>query len=316
MDISQKLLDELVGEVEKRNRELNAHAVVHSDMLVKFVSSSTGMPKDSVRTAIRILLDCHKLLSIEIVAEDEKRRVERVDGYVVADLPVVRNLNTFFQDLLVKAYETQFHKRMGSAQIKKELFPVIKSLNSTELGQIFNKTVMLGEYERLLEIEWQQYAPEWQEQKLAETALRYGFRYKPKVPVKITSEESATEPSGPVQAEGGAAFSDLRSQRAVDSPDYDSYAQNEEQYPLQRILNIYGIDFFLKVKLRKYQFEYLRKAVDNRQINKKNDLVRMKEMLGKVKDSLYRGTDPVLKGYEKEIYALERSISHAIYFSS
>ena len=317
MEITQKILDEIYSEISSRNKELAPGSVVHSDSFIKYTASSTGLPKESVKTAIAILIEAHKVLSIEIVTSDEKRRIEQVDGYIVADLPVVRNLNSFFKDHLVKAYEFQFHKRAGSAQIVRELFPMIKSLNNTELGQVLNKTIMLHEYERLLEKEWRAYAPEWQEQRLAELSLKYGFHYKPSVPVNIPQQvldASATVNSEEIIAHAPPK-NNPKAERAVDAPQYKDFADKESQYPLQRILNIYGIDFFVKVQFRKYKFSYVRKIVEDKQIMKKKDLLFIREMISKVKDSDKLGRDANLESCREEINRLERAVTHAIYFS-
>ena len=319
MEITLKILDEIYSEISSRNKELAPGSVVHSDTFIKYMASSTGLPKESIKTAIAILIESHKVLSIEIVTSDEKRRIEQIDGYVAADLPVVRNLNSFFKDHLVKAYEFQFHKRAGSAQIVRELFPMIKSLNNTELGQVLNKTIMLHEYERLLEKEWRAYAPEWQEQRLAELSLKYGFHYKPSVPVNIpqqvldasasvNEDEIIMRPVAPVKGS-------LKTERAVDAPQYKEFADKESQYPLQRILNIYGVDFFIKVQFRKYKFSYVRKIVEDKQIIKKRDLLLIREMIAKVKDSDKLGRDSNLESCRDEINRLERAVTHAIYFS-
>ena len=319
MEITQKILDEIYTEITARNKELAPGSVVHSDSFIKYMASSTGLPKESVKTAIAILIESHKVLSIEIVTSDEKRRIEQVDGYVAADLSVVRNLNSFFKDHLVKAYEFQFHKRAGSAQIVRELFPMIKSLNNTELGQVLNKTIMLHEYERLLEKEWRAYAPEWQEQRLAELSLKYGFHYKPSVPVNIPQQvldaSAAINSEEPVSNTRTQAKTNVKTERAVDAPQYKEFADKESQYPLQRILNIYGIDFFVKVQFRKYKFSYVRKIIEDKQIVKKKDLLFIREMISKVKDSDKFGRDSNLESCRDEINRLERAVTHAIYFS-
>ena len=318
MEISQKLLDEIYSEIIGRNKELTPGSVVHSDSFIKFMASSTGLPKESVKTAVSILIEAHKLLSIEIVTSDEKRKIEQVDGYIAADLPVVRNLNNFYKDHLVKSYEFQFHKRAGSAQIVKELFPMIKSLNNTELGQVLNKAIMIHEYERLLEKEWRLYAPEWQEQRLAELSLKYGFKYRPSVPVSIPQKvlDASAELSSKTTSNNNISAETRTELRAVDSPQYSDFSKKEAVYPLQRILNIYGIDFFIKVQFRKYNFSYVKKIIEDRQITQKKDLLMIKDILSKVKESGKRGSDSELSNYAENIMQLERVINHAIYFSA
>ncbi len=75
------------------------------------------------------------------------------------------------------------------------------------------------------------------------------------------------------------------------------------------------MDFFIKVQFRKYKFSYVRKIIEDKQIVKKRDLLLIREMIGKVKDSDKLGRDSNLESCRDEINHLERAVTHAIYFS-
>jgi len=315
MNLTQKLLDDLYHEIELKNKELSPLSIPHSDTLTKQVISSLGMSPENMRCAILLLCDAHRIFSMEIVAQDTNRGIDRVEGYIVANRDIISNLKVYFQDLLSQIYEKQFHKHLLVHQIIKEIFPIIKSFNNTDLGQVTNKTIMLMEYERLIEKDPQDFSDDYIEKKMIEIATREKITYTPRNGVPIVPPQdpiqSMTPPSlsrvtNSASMHGGFA-------RAVDSPEYQDFAEKKNKYPIQRILNIYGIDFFIKVSMRKYQFDYLRQLVEDRQITKKEDLNLLKSTVEKVKANIFH--DKELERNRELIYALERAVSHAIYFT-
>ena len=102
---------------------MGMRAIPHSDDFMKYIASSMGIEADLVRRIIRVLLNSHRIFSMEIVAEDSVRSIPRVEGYVVADINVVRRLKSYFQSELMVEYEKQYQKRYLFHQIVKEIFP-------------------------------------------------------------------------------------------------------------------------------------------------------------------------------------------------
>ena len=83
--------------------------------------------------------------------------------------------------MLCQLYEKQFKKHLLIHQLIKELFPIIKNFNNTELGQIANKAIMLNEYERMIEKDFNEFSTEFQERQLIEIAKREHFDYISKI---------------------------------------------------------------------------------------------------------------------------------------
>jgi hypothetical protein len=318
MNLTQKLVEDIFLAISRENTELSVQAIPHSDTFLKQVQSEMGVSPESARLAIKLLADSHKIFVMEIVADDSRHNIDRVEGFIIAELDTVVALKGYFQDILCKIYEKQFHKYLMVHQVIKEVFPIIKSFNNTELGQMTNKTMMLMEYERLLEKKPYEYSADWKENTLHELAQREGFTYVPSDGVVLNkqgqqSEDPSVELSSFVSNTGsfsaGGSFA-----RAVDSPAYKEFSEKRDRYPLQRILNIYGLDFFVKVYLRKYEFHYLKKIIEDRQITRKNDLLLIKSMIDTTKSHMFN--DQELEKYKEEIFALERAVSHAIYFTA
>ena len=310
MNVTQKILNDITAEIAKRNNEIGPMGIPHSDQLLKFMQSNLGIPTETAKLAIRFLIEAHRILSIEIVAEDSKHSIDRVEGYIVADLRTITQLKTYFQDILCQLYEKQFKKHTMIHQVIKELFPIIKSFNNTELGQIANKTIMLMEYERMLEKNFSSYSVDFQERSMAGIAQREHFDFTPAIDIpEVKGSILGAESTVTASDASGQSFS-----RAIDSPLYKEFDEKKNHYPIQRILNIYGIDFFLKVNFRKYQFSHIKKLVEDKQITKREDLMLLRSMLDTVKGNMF--TDKNLERSREDIYSLERAVSHAIYFTS
>jgi hypothetical protein len=319
MTITQKLIDDIYSRICAKNAESSPHAIPHSDSFLKQIQGELGLTAESARLIIRLLTEAHRIFTIEIVADDSRRGIEKVEGYIRSEQETIQKLRGYFQDVLCKIYEKQFHKHLMVHQVIKEIFPIIKSFNNTELGQVTNKTIMLMEYERLLEKNPEEYTEEWQEKALCGIARREGFDYKPKFDVgEIPAAEGRSVQEETPEPQHSSSTRSPSSQgafsRAIDSPAYKEFSEKKDSYPLQRILNIYGLDFFLKVYLRKCQFSYLRQIVEDRQISKKSDLLLMRALLDKTKEHMT--DDPEIEKNKIDFYALERSVSHALYFST
>lgn len=301
---SNKILDEIFDEIKKKNSKVDIMAVPHSDEFVKFVSASMGVDENFVKRFLKILIASHMILSMEIVAEDTVREIPRIDGYVISDYNVIRTLKNYYQQELMMEYEKQFDKRLLIHQLVKEIFPILKSLNNTQIGQIANKAIMLAEYERLLEKDFAEYTQEWKEKHLELELHRANLTH---------AEKKKKEVVNDVPGNRATAAKEKTTNRAVDSEQYDKYLSRSESYPLQRILQIYGIKFFLQVNLRKYKFSYIGRLVEDGQINNRQDLQLLKGMIQTVKSNIDK--DSEIKNFLDDLYGLERAVVHRLYFT-
>lgn len=316
MKLTQDMIENVFRQIETRNYALNIQAIIHSDELVSVISAQLGVTKDTIRQIIQILLEAHKILRIEIISEDSARGTEKIEGYVVSELSLLSKLKNFFDQQLIILYQKQYHANKGAASIIKELFPQLQNLKQSELGQILNKTIILGEYEKMLEKDFANYSHEWQEKKIIELGLDQGFKWYSDIQelneqnrhlmdaLDVDEEEEET-PFATSETEGGT------SKRAVDSGEYEDFTDKKQKYPLQRILSIYGVEFFVKIHFRKYEFLYIKQIIDDRQISQKSELGRIKTILQTVKRNIFK--DEQLKEYREDIYALDKSITHAMF---
>lgn len=296
------MLEKMIAEVHNLIRKANAKedltAVPHSDDFAKHVQSILGITPTDLKLYVSILKDSHKIFIFEIVKEDPDHEIKKIEGYVDADLHTISRLKNYYQHRLMEEYEKRFHKHVLVHQIIKDIFPNIKMYNNTSLGFIANKAIMLEEYENLIEKDYTEFSEE------NKNSL---FR-------DIVSQHQKTAAIFGDHADSGDAQAgpapDSSSRRAVDSEEYQNFPNKNSKESIRKMLKVYGVDFFYRVHLRKYDFEIIFNAIEMREIDRKPDLKILKDHLKKLKMNYDR--DPELEKYSDQIYRLERIISRHI----
>lgn len=301
--MSVDIVNEVYEEIYRRNKQQGWKSVPQSDEFIKYISGYIGIGKDLAEQIIQVLINSHKIFSIEIISEDSMRNVPSIKGYVAAEITIVRKLKNFFQNELVLMYEKQYNKRLMIHQVVKEIFPMLKSLNNTEIGQVANMAIMLDELERFMEKQFEEFTEEWKEKRLRIETDR----------ANLTQLLQDSGNKGKGEIDTAVPPVKKTSGRAVDSKQYSDFISKSRSYPLEKIMQIYGVDFFLKVQLRNYKFDYLEKLVEDGQIKKRADLLLLKDLLASVKKNFNR--DSRLNKYREKVYSLERKVNHHLYFT-
>lgn len=308
--MSRILLDEVYEEIKRNNLEEGEKSLPHSDEFIKYLTASMGITDAMVKQLIKILINSHMIFSFEIVHQDEIRNIPQIEGYVISDVTAIRNLKNYYQRQLVMLYAKQFKKDLMVHQVVKEIFPIIRTLNNTGLGKVANKAIMLEELEKLMDKDFQQYTSDFKEKQLEIEINKANFD----VEVKKTVQGPGISASGNKFTEDGPVETPQKGMgRAVDSKRYRDFVSKKNKYPLQRIINIYGMDFFLKVNLRNHQFSYLKQLIEDNQIHKRSDLLLLKDLLKTVKMNIDR--DEQVQKQIEDVYALERTLHHKMYFT-
>lgn len=294
----KQFTEEVFRKIVEYNSKINHEAIPHSDAFEREIRSLIGIGKPEFDRIIGMLKDSHRIFSFEIVKEDRENEIRRVEGYVESDLQTLRKLKNYFQKLLMDEYESQYHKRMLVHQIVKDMYARPGFYKNTLIGQIGNKAIMLEEYENLMERNFTEYSDIWKTRKFTE----------------VLAEAEATPLQGEKEDAGGEApAAGGASKRAVDSPHYADFTTHQSKQSLSKVLQIYGVEFFFRINLRKYNFELLREIVESGEIDRRADLQVLKDMIQKMKQNTDR--DPELSSHNEQIYRLERIISRQMLYS-
>ncbi|MFC1668843.1 hypothetical protein ACFL20_00505 [Spirochaetota bacterium] len=291
------LINDLYNRIVNINSSNSRDAIPHSDVFYKQMMSQLGIDRRTLTLILDILKESHKILSIDIVKEDKKRKIDKIVGYVDADLKTLGRLKNYFGSLLADMYEKDYNKKYSPYRVIQEIFPKMNLLNNSPIGHIGNKAIMLSEFENLIEKRYQEYTEKWKSDTLDMLLKQDRFRSINKIELK--EDVPKEEPREKVLKE--------KSRRAVDSDQYEEFLSKSANYPLSTIFKIYGASFFYRIHLRKYNFKFLLDLITSKEINKKTDLKILKDMIGKVKSNFDR--DPNLHDYKEDIYKLDRILS-------
>jgi hypothetical protein len=304
----KKIAEEVFKKIIEHNAKGNHDSIPHSDLFEKEILSLTGIDKSEVARIIKLLKDAHKIFTFEIIKEDKENDIIRIDGYVETDLQTIRKLKNYFQKFLMDEYEKQYNKRLLVHQIVKDIYARPNFYKNTMIGQIGNKAIMLEEYENYIERNFTEYTENWKSNKLSELVALEADVKMADAPAPTPTPAKQAAP-GNARKPGGAPVT----MRAVDSPQYQNYSSDKGTQSLDKVLQIYGMEFFFRINLRKYNFELLRQIVESGLIDRRSDLLLLKDMIQKMKSNI--GRDPGLAEYTEKIYKLERIISRQMLYS-
>ncbi|OQA96478.1 MAG: hypothetical protein BWY23_02023 [Spirochaetes bacterium ADurb.Bin218] len=297
-------MKEIVDTVFKRilfyNQKNNTDAIPHSDLFAREISSLYGISKKELDIILNILKESHKIFIMEIAKEDPGKNLEKISGYVDADLFTIQRLREVFFDALSNEYERQYNSKKTANVIIKELIPKLMYINHTPIGKLLNKTIMLDEYQRHIENNYREFTEEWKEENYK---IQLSINEKLLLNLKKNNKK-------PTEAEEAAQIEEEKNKRAVDSELHKKYEKSEEDYSLDKMIQIYGVDFFLRVNLRKYNFAIIEKAIDSHILHRKQDLSLLREMLKNMRFNFEN--DPEIANHMDELMSLDRKASRAI----
>ncbi len=297
----QENIEKVFRRIVSKNSLLDSNAIPHSDVFYNEIESSLGLTKAEIEIIISILREAHKIFVIEITKEDKGKKLDKVQGYIDADYNTVQKLKTVFHRLLEGEYENYAGKKKTAHQIIKEMIPKLHYINNSPMGRILNKAIMLDEYDRLLDREYKEYTEEWKEEN-----LKIQIEINSAILKEIIDEKNSPPPKMEVPVKKVV-------RRAVDSPLHDDYLKQSSRSSINKLLKIYGIEFFFRVNLRNYKFSYLKSILESGVIERKQDLLVIKEMIAKVKSNI--SVDRDLENYADDIQALDRIMTRLISFS-
>lgn len=299
--MNKELIERVFKRIVAINCYNNLESIPHSDVFIKETEALLGVSNQELDLIISILKESHKIFIMEISREDSNNKVEKILGYVDADLLTIQKLRDIFHRALMDDYEKETGKRKAPGQIIKEMIPQLHYMNHTPRGKLLNKAIMLDEYARLLEKDYKEYTEEWKEEN-----LQLQLSVNEELMARYTNDKKKTE-------EVVVAEVKAKPVRAVDSPLIDDFSKQVSAGSITRVLHIYGVDFFFRVNLRQYKFDYLSQVLDTGVIDRKSDLLTLKEMIKKVKENM--DFDKELDKHYDEIMSLDRKVSRNISFS-
>ncbi|TGL64141.1 hypothetical protein [Leptospira sarikeiensis] len=288
---------ELAEEIKKINQQED-NRIPSSDSFLKDMIAFFSRDIYEIRQTLEMLKEAKYIFIIKIVLpESSKNSREQdlgVDAYIYADLKIVNDLKGFAEKKLEKAYEATYYKRKSPFQITRELFPKIKEHNNTPLGRFINIAVMLEEYQRVLTAAPNDYDDNRRRNVLAEVLERAG------TPVTVARDIPDYEISS---IGGNSSGSPLGFKRAADAVASNEVAFNPKS-PWSRLTSKFSVEFLVRIHLRKYEFDTIRKLILSGKLVTFEDLKYVRDSIHTMENHTH--LDPLLRNYTDEMTELRR----------
>lgn len=304
--MKNEIVDKVFKRIVAHNQSLNLNSIPHSDTFQNEIISLYGITKNEFEVVLSVLKESHKILIMEIAKEEPRKNLDKISGYIDADLHTIQKLKEIFYNALVAEYEKEYHKKKTAGQIIKELIPRMSYINHSPIGKFLNKALMLDEFERHVEKNFREFTEEWKDENYTvQLSVNEEF-------LKNIGNEKKNPVSPKVNESVSIPVKTAASKRAVDSPLHQEYQSQNSGESISKMLQIYGFEFFCRVHLRKYNFEIIEQAIDSGIITRRQDLTTLKEMLKQMR--AHFGIDSELEKYYDDIMNLDRKVSRSIGF--
>ncbi|MFB5650005.1 hypothetical protein ACE5IS_05110 [Leptospira wolffii] len=285
---------ELAEEIKKINQQED-NRIPSSDTFLKDMMAFYSREASDIRQSLELLRQARYIFIIKIVlpetSKNSRDQDQGVDAYVYADLKIVNDLKGFAEKKLEKAYEATYYKRKSPFQITRELFPKIKEHNNTPLGRFINIAVMLEEYQRVLTAAPNEYEENRKRNLLSELLEKAG------TPVAVARDIPDYE-LGPL---GGGGAPSMK--RAADVVSSSEVALNPKS-PWSRLTSKFSVEFLVRIHLRKYEFDTVRKLILSGKLTNFEDLKFVRDSIQKMESHIH--LDPLLSGYTMDMTELRR----------
>jgi len=313
---------EKVKDIWTRIREVNLNdgeePIPPSDLIYRKHCGDMVNSPEELEMILEFLDKSHHVFTVKIVDTDERSGIKAIVGYVAAEIPVISKLKERYFQELESAYAGHFYNRKSGSTIVRELVGEAKNFNNTPLGTALNISLMLLQYEHFMAKSYAEFTDTWKNTRLNELVENENrtLTRKAEAEKKGSGEsgaEAGQEGGGQPQADAApsgpdATLSDqgreIPSGRAVDSQEYAKLQEMNLSGKWGEAVTKFGVEFLVRIHLRKYEFEQVRNLVRQNRIARESDLRYIRDTLRKM-EARY-GLDPELKAHEEKIVELRR----------
>jgi len=286
----ENLLDTLLrirDRIKEINNNIYDEAIPASDIIFRKHLNDLVYSEDMARYYLKLLAESNFIFMIQIVKPDTILRIPGIDGYVVAELDIIEKLLAVYNQRLITIYEAEKRKLAGVETIIRELMPKVKELNNTPLGKVLNICIMLEQFTRIINERPDHFQDAYRISKLKQF---------------IPEEDEFKEP----EEEHEKIQQVQERRRAVDTEEYQQLSKMNLTGNWAKAVEQFGVQFLIRVHLRKYEFDVLKKLLLQKRIAREEDLIFLRDSLRKMEErSLF---NPELKKYLNEIKELKRIV--------
>ncbi len=277
-------------QIEDRNVRLDERAIPMSDEFIPRIVQKTGIVQEKAGELFDLMANSNMMFILEVVKAEPDKRVKGIDGYVIPRGDTISKLRENYESELAKQYSVEFNVSMSASRVVREMEGRLDEFNNTHLGRLGRIAYKLGHLQRTLEWNISRYNPREQEKELDVQLGMY-----PALAYFMTSgKKTEAESKNPQR-------------RAIDGSQYDEFISYSRKNPMERTLAVYGVEFYSRLCFRDYQFNLIKKIIDEGLVKRRDDFLTIKNLLRKERANADR--DQKIQEYANDINNLEKLIN-------
>lgn len=289
-------------EIKNANEAKDLYSIPDSDTFYKEITEKYNLIPFNIPTIMKILTDSRMIFTIDIVKEDRKNKIRRLEGYIVSKGDIINAIKRVYEDELSRLYAIEFNKKLPGDKAIEVFAPHIDEFNNTPLGKIGTIAYQLMQMGKVLEWDIMKYS-----QKVQEDRLKSELEQAPDISSFIAEKktETSTKPGLMPKASPGKNI-----HKHVSSSEYEKFADYSKLNSPEKTLTVYGIEFYTRVCFREYNYQLMLHHVKSGLIHKKDDLVIVKKLLARERANA--DNDSKIQEYAAHINTLEKEINNRL----
>ena len=303
-----ELLMDALGRIRKFNQEEREDPLPDTEGALVRILRDITVVREEREKILDELKQAGYIFVMELTHAQGENPESEVRGVLVAELTIVTRLLQFYRQSLEKLYEYEFFRRADTSSIIKDLTSKIERYKNTPMGRVLNIVIMLQQFEYLLTEHYDDYTPARKKSNLRE--LLGGKNWEEEeldragAGAAETEAGSTQEAASPRGSSGGFGEQGTAPawRRAVETPEYKKIQEMDLSGNWGKAVAHYGVNFLLRIHFRKYEFQLVRKLVEQGRIARKEDLEYIRDTLVKIQGNISR--DRKLKIFLSEIAQL------------
>ncbi|MDX1957147.1 MAG: hypothetical protein SFU98_01170 [Leptospiraceae bacterium] len=271
MNPSVKIVLEIANFIKEENLK-GKERIPASDTFVRKMVNYFDKPVDEILFYLDQLRETHYIFTFSLVQPDPSIFVQGVDGYIYAEQSILNELKHYSENKLGQVYESNFYKKKTGFQILREMLPRMKEYNNTPFGRALAEAKYIEEYVKIVSANAFEYTDSWKKEKL--------FKLYRDDEIKVDSTEEENE------------LNNAKSREPIPNTKWG------------RAVHQFSTEFLLRIHLRKYEFEVIRKLISTGKIGELDHIVFIRDSI--IQLEKMHDTDPILKYHKEKMIELRR----------
>ncbi|HOO73514.1 MAG TPA: hypothetical protein PK926_17270 [Spirochaetota bacterium] len=296
------LLLAIYDEIKAVNEYKDVYSIPLSDSFYEELTKKFSLIPFNIPTLIQILVSSNYIFSFDVVKEDRKNKIRRIEGYVVTKGDIISTLKRVYEDELASLYAIEFNKKLTGDRAVEMFSPHMEEYNSQPIGRIGSIAYHLTQLARVLEWDIMKYSQKRQEELLAGE-----IESSPPIDSFVTEQKDDVPRSGPAAPRRTET---VVKKKIMDPAEYEKFLNYSSKNSFEKTIGLYGIEFYTKVCFRDYKFSLIQSHIESGVIRRKDDLVAIKKLL--IKERASADKDMKIQEYAAEINRLEKVINEKL----